>query len=128
MDAIFAKINHIWLLYHLIRSTTEVQKQNKIYIFKCYTIQFIFPILHRPGHSSHLNAHPNCHQNICDNFNIKGWDKEPDEEDYSVTPFTGYMIFCGAWLPLMSSACYIILIGSCKCLGYLTMRRMQVRR
>ena len=33
MDAIFAKINHIWLLYHLIRSTTEVQKQNKIYIY-----------------------------------------------------------------------------------------------
>ena len=33
MDAVFAKINHIWLLYHLIKSTVEVQQRNKIYSY-----------------------------------------------------------------------------------------------
>lgn len=44
-----------------------------------------------------------------DNFNTRNRDKEPDEGDYYVAPFTRYMIFCGAYLPLMSGACYIIL-------------------
>ena len=44
-----------------------------------------------------------------DNFNTKDRDEEPDEGDYSVASLTRYMIFCGAYLPLMSAACYIIL-------------------
>ena len=108
MDAVFAKINHIWLLYQLIKSTMEVQRNNKIYSYVGAVNLFVpFSIGLAIAHTLMLMLIGI--RIYADNFNTKDRDKEPDEGDYSVASFTRYMIFCGAYLPLMSSACYIIL-------------------
>ena len=108
MDAIFAKINHIWLLYHLIKSTGDVQRQNKIHSYITpFNLFFPFSIGLAITHTLMLILI--AIRIYADNFNTKGRDKEPDKGDYSVAPFTRYMIFCGVYLPLMSAACYIIL-------------------
>ena len=108
MDAILAKINHVWLLYHLIGSTGEVQRRNKIHSY-ITPFNLFFPFSIGLVITHILMVILIAIRIYADNFNTIGRDKEPDEGDYSVAPFTRYMIFCGAYLPLMSSACYIIL-------------------
>jgi len=108
MDAVFAKINHIWILYQLIKSTIKVQEQNQIYSYVTPVNLFVpFSIGLAVTHTLMLMLI--AIRIYADNFNTKDRDEEPDEGDYSVAPYTRYMIFCGAYLPLMSAACYIIL-------------------
>ena len=113
MDAVWAKINHIWALSILINSTIKVQKQNKIY-------SYITPVnLFIPYSIGLAIAHTLMVVLIAiriyaDNFNTIGRNgsngsNESVVGNYSVAPYTRYMIFCGAYLPLMSGACYIIL-------------------
>ena len=108
MDAVWAKINHIWALSHLIKSAIDVQKCNKISSYVTPVSLFIpYSIGLAIAHTLMLILI--AIRIYADNFNTRDREKEPKEGDYSVAPFTRYMIFCGAYLPLMSGACYIIL-------------------
>ena len=108
MDAIWAKINHIYVLYQLVKSTVNIQERNKIY-------SYITPFnLFVPFSAGLAVAHTLMVALIAirihaDNFNTISHKNESGKGDYSVAPYTRYMIFCGAYLPLMSGACYIIL-------------------
>ena len=107
LDAIWAKLNHIWVLYHLVKSTIDIQERNKIY-------SYITPFnLFVPFSIGLAIAHTLMLALIgiriyADNFNTEK-NRTNSTGDYSVAPYTRYMIFCGAYLPLMSGACYIIL-------------------
>ena len=108
LDAIWAKLNHMWVLYHLVKSTIDIQERNKIY-------SYITPFnLFVPFSAGLAIAHILMVILIAiriyaDNFNTIDLEKEPSQGNYTVAPYTRYMIFCGAYLPLMSGACYIIL-------------------
>ena len=108
MDAVWAKLNHIWALHQLVKKTLEIQKQNNIY---SYVTPFNLFVPYSIGLAI---AHTLMVMLIgiriyADNFNTRDHKDEKEMGNYSVTPYTRYMIFCGAYLPLMSGACYIIL-------------------
>jgi len=111
LDAFLTKIDHIWLLYQLIRSTTECQKKAGLHSYATpVNLTVPFSIGLTIAHTLML-----CLISVriyADNFNTEGKfgddKKEPEEGDYTVTSYTSYMIFCGAYLPLMSAATYII--------------------
>ena len=108
MDAVWAKLNHIWALYQLVKSTIQVQEDNNIY---SYVTPFNLFVPYSIGLAI---AHTLMVMLIgiriyADNFNTRDREDEPKMGNYTVAPFTRYMIFCGAYLPLMSGACYIIL-------------------
>ena len=108
LDAILTKINHIWLLYQLIRSTTKCQEKAGLYSYAT-PVNLMTPYSIGLAIAHTLMLCLIAVRIYADNFNTKGRDEEPEEGDYKVTSYTSYMIFCAAYLPLMSAASYIIL-------------------
>ena len=108
LDAILTKINHIWLLYQLIRSTTKCQEKAGIYSYAT-PVNLMVPFSVGLAIAHTLMLCLIAVRIYADNFNTRDRDEEPKEGDYSVRYYTSYMIFCGAYLPLMSAATYIIL-------------------
>jgi len=108
MDAVFAKAKHIYLLYHLIDKTTANQRERGLYSYATPVNLFIpFSIGLAIAHT--LMVGLIAVRIYADNFNNKTGSAPQKEGNYTVTSYTSYMIFCGAYLPLMSAACYIIL-------------------
>ena len=108
LDALLTKINHIWLLYQLIRSTIKCQEKAGLYLYAT-PVNLMVPFSIGLGIAHTLMLGLIGIRIYADNFNTKGEDEEPEEGDYKVTSYTSFMIFCGAYLPLMSAASYIIL-------------------
>ena len=108
LDALLTKINHIWLLYQLIRSTTKCQEKAGVYSYAT-PVNLMVPFSIGLGIVHTLMLCLIGVRIYADNFNTKDEDEEPEEGDYKVTSYTSFMIFCGAYLPLMSAASYIIL-------------------
>ena len=108
LDAILTKVNHIWLLYQLIRSTTKCQEKAGLYSYAT-PVNLMVPFSIGLAIAHTLMLCLIAVRIYADNFNTRDREEEPDEGDYSVTSYTSYMIFCGAYLPLMSAAAYIIL-------------------
>ena len=110
MDAVWAKVNHIWILYQLVKSTVKIQERKNIYSYATPFNLFV------PYSIGLAVAHTLMVMLIgiriyADNFNTRVYKDAPQQKmgNYTVAPYTRYMIFCGAYLPLMSGACYIIL-------------------
>ena len=110
MDAVWAKLNHIWILYQLVKSTVKIQERKNIYSYATPFNLFV------PYSIGLAIAHTLMVMLIgiriyADNFNTRVYKDAPQQQrgNYTVAPYTRYMIFCGAYLPLMSGACYIIL-------------------
>jgi len=119
MDAVYTKINYIWLLQKVIRSSykayDELESTNTNTCFKLFSpFSLIIPfgIMLVLTHWFMLAIigvriyADNFSREIDGNGNFSS---EPETGDYETTPYTRFMIFCGAYLPVISVIVYILL-------------------
>ena len=117
MDAIYTKINYIWLLQKLIRSSYKAydeleSTQTSIWVKIFFFLTIPYGIMLVLTHWFMLAIigvriyADNFSREIDSNGNSTG---EAETGDYKSAPYTCFMIFCGAYLPLASVVVYILL-------------------
>ena len=117
MDAIYTKINYIWLLQKLIRSSYKAydeleSTQTSIWVKKFFFLTIPYGIMLVLTHWFMLAIigvriyADNFSREIDSNGNSTG---EPETGNYKFASYTRFMIFCGAYLPLASVVVYILL-------------------
>ena len=124
MDAIYAKVFHIWVTQKLIRYSYgayhEIVGKPKTLIeklgvyFSPFALTIPFAVMVVIMHWFILAVIGV--RIYVDNFSqektvedTQEMQEKPETGDYRTTPFTRYMIFCGAYLPFASILVYILL-------------------
>ena len=129
MDAIYAKIFHVWVVQKLIRNSYDAfyevcdERPNKPTIKrKCcspFTLSVPFSMTMVLMHwivlaiiGVRIYVDNFSQRKPDDDQQMQGAQQvqdEPETGDYNSTSYTRYMIFCGAYLPFISTAVYILL-------------------
>ena len=110
MDAIYTKIIYVWVLQRIIKRI--------LHGFSCRKIIYLLGYFALPSILTHWIILAIIGVRIyVDNFsttlttanNLSEPANKSELGNYMSTPFTGYMIFCGAYLPIVSIITYFIL-------------------
>ena len=122
MDAIYAKLYHIWILIRVVRASYQAYDQSESVNLNAWKalerlispFTMIVPFAFTLVVTHWLVLILIGIRIYADNFHVKKDnsgipEEEPKSGSYETTPFTRYMIFCGAYFPVASMLVYVIL-------------------
>jgi len=123
IDAVYAKLYHIWILLRVIRASYKAYDEYEGVNLNAWKalerlispFTMIVPFAFTLAVAHWLVLILIGIRIYADNFHLKADSagnpigEEPKSGDYTTTPFTRYMIFCGAYFPVASMFVYLIL-------------------